>query len=102
MARTSTNGAAEEANLAALSEQMGTLREDLAELANTVRGIGKAKSAEFSARARNSGAETAEYMAAQAKVAQDRANDFVVTRPGAARGIAAGAGFLIGYLTSRR
>lgn len=102
MARVSTNGLDNDASLAALSEQMGTLRADLAELATTVSAIGKSKSAEISERAKQTSAETADYVAARAREAQVRANDFVTTRPGAALGIAAGAGFLIGYLTSRR
>jgi len=102
MARLSTNGMDNDPSLAALSEQMGTLRADLAELANTVSAIGKHKSAEISEKARQTSAETAEYVAARAKEAHVRANDFVTTQPRTALGIAAGAGFLIGYLTSRR
>lgn len=108
MAR-STNGTEAETTISDLKEQIAILRSDLGELSGTIAGLGKSKSnelkdatAQHAEAAREKGAEAAEFVSAQAKQAQTQANDFVKSQPGAALGIAAGFGFLVGYLSSRR
>ena len=100
MATTTTNGTAP--TVADLSKQIDTLRRDLTDLTGTIADLGRSKSAELSDAARQKGVETAEYLGRRARDAQDQANQFVVNQPATALGLAAGAGFLIGYLSSRR
>ncbi|MHA6263310.1 DUF883 family protein [Arenibacterium sp. CAU 1754] len=109
MARTSTNGSKADTTVADLSEQIAILRNDLSDLSGTIAGLGKTKTAELKDAAaqqadvaREKGAKAAEYVSERAHEAQAQANDFVKTQPGAALGIAAGLGFLVGYLSSRR
>ena len=92
-----------------LSEQVETLRKDLASLTQTIADLGKAKGNEAvnAARAkvsdaRDHAADAAETARLQAMEFQDKADSFIKHQPATALGIAAGIGFLIGFLGSRR
>ncbi len=96
-----------------LSEQVATLRKDVGALTELLGEFGKAQgeqltkaakqkidtiSAESKARA-SAAADTA---SAQFSQAQAQANDFVKTQPATALGIAAGFGFLVGFMSGRK
>lgn len=102
MAQTTTNGKPQDTTVADLSAQIEVLRKDLSELTGTIAGLGKTKSAELSEAARQKGAETVEFLSTRAREAQTQASSFVAQQPATALGIAAGAGFLVGFLSSRR
>ncbi|UYV38260.1 DUF883 domain-containing protein [Rhodobacteraceae bacterium D3-12] len=113
MARTSTNGSAKDATVADLSAEIETLRKDLGSLTDTIAELGKSKASALkdaaservkSARdtAQQKGAEAAEKVGAQAQYAQTQANEFIQQKPATAMGIAAGVGFLVGMLSTRR
>ncbi|MGJ8546552.1 MAG: DUF883 family protein [Sulfitobacter sp.] len=109
MARTSVNGSNAEPNLADLREQIDALRQDLHGLTGTIAEIGKAKGDKLSEAAnqqyeaaRQKGSEAADYARARARDVEHQARDFVNEQPTMALGIAAGAGFLVGMLSTRR
>lgn len=85
-----------------LSAQIETLRKDLSSLTVTITELGREKKSELTDTARRKKAEAEEYISTQARDARDQATEFVSTQPATALGIAAGIGFLIGCLTSRR
>ncbi|WP_088634175.1 YqjD family protein [Phaeobacter sp. 22II1-1F12B] len=85
-----------------LSAQIETLRKDLSSLTETITELGREKKSELTDTARRKKAEAEEYISTQARDARDQATEFVSTQPATALGIAAGIGFLIGCLTSRR
>ena len=102
MARATTETSKAETTIEDLSTQIEVLRSDLSELVGTLSALGIAKSSELSDAAREKGEETAEYLALRAREAQAQAHQFISTQPATALGLAAGAGFLVGLLTSRR
>lgn len=85
-----------------LSAQIETLRKDLSSLTETITELGREKKSELTDTARRKKAEAEAYISTQARDARDQATEFVSTQPATALGIAAGIGFLIGCLTSRR
>ncbi|WP_238370900.1 DUF883 family protein [Heliomarina baculiformis] len=85
-----------------LSAQIETLRKDLSSLTETITEIGREKKSELTNTARRKKAEAEDYISTQARDARDQATEFVSAQPATALGIAAGIGFLIGCLTSRR
>ena len=92
-----------------LSAQIDTLRADLSTLTSTIADLAAAKGeyAVSSAKAKvNSARDTVADQAETARLhaldLQDQANDFVHKQPGAALGIAAGMGFLVGFMSSRK
>ncbi|NIY78386.1 MAG: DUF883 domain-containing protein [Rhodobacteraceae bacterium] len=108
MARAQTNGTVEETS-ADLSAQIATLKADVAELTNTLADYGRAQKAQLGATAEDSfeaakqkGVETADYARQQARDAYAGAEKTVRENPAASVGIAAGVGFLVGLLASRR
>ena len=104
MARATSNGTTttDETTIADLSKQIDVLRTDLSDLVGTLSALGISKSSELTDAAREKGEETAEYLALRAREAQAQAQQFITTQPATALGLAAGAGFLVGLLTSRR
>ncbi len=97
------------ASSADLSAQVETLRKDLADLTNIIADLGKAKGEDAISAAKSSAnaardkvVDHAETARLQAMELQDQANSFVKNQPAAALGIAAGIGFLIGMLGSRK
>ncbi|MGC1495677.1 MAG: DUF883 domain-containing protein [Sulfitobacter sp.] len=92
-----------------VTEQMAILRDDIRSLSETIAELAQAKGGEMSQAAKdqihaardtaNAGVDAAKVQAAQL---QGQANDFVRDQPAAALGIAAGLGFLVGMLSTRK
>lgn len=101
MARAADNGISKETTIEDLGAQIETLRTDLASLTATMSDLGKVKSAQLKEAVRHKGVETADYVETQLKDARARADLFVSERPSTALGIAAGLGFLVGYLARK-
>lgn len=104
-----TNGKADGPTADDLAKQIEALQDDLGALTQTIADMGKAKGqAAVSATkakladARDNVADHAETARAQAAELHGQANDFVKNQPAAALGIAAGLGFLIGMMTTRK
>ena len=90
-------------------EQMAILRDDLNSITVTLGELAQAKGADLTHaaqgrinEAKQKATEGVETARAQAAHLNDQANDFVRTQPAAALGIAAGLGFLIGMLSTRK
>ena len=97
-----TNGKTNDVSVDDLSKQISTLRKDMLALTSSVADYGRAKKDELTTGAMVKGSEAIDEVTARAREAQAQANQFVTTQPGLALGLAAGAGFLVGLLTSRR
>ncbi len=109
MARASTNGSTKDVSVQDLTDQIETLRKDLSDLTSTMADMGKAKKAQLAdaaaqqvETARQKGIETADMLGGHARDVQGQANDFVKSQPATALGIAAGVGFLVGLMSTRR
>lgn len=96
-------------NAADVSEQVEILRHDLAALTQTIADLTKAKGDEAVTTAkaklsdaRDQAADVADTARLQAMEFQDKADSFVKNQPATALGIAAGLGFLVGFLGSRK
>lgn len=92
-----------------VNQQMAVLREDIANLTAAVADYGKAQglhlksaAAQKAADVAQSSAEKAAAMKHQAEVAYSDAENAVRANPAAAVGIAAGIGFLVGMIATRR
>lgn len=92
-----------------VSKQMAVLRDDIAALTATVAEYGKAQGDIMKAAATTkaqevaeSGAAAADALKVKATKSYSDAEDAVRANPGAAIGIAAGVGFLIGMISARR
>ncbi len=92
-----------------VSAQMAVLRDDIANLTATVAEYGKAQgmvlrsaAAEKAAGLAESGAAATHAIRAKAEKTYSDTEDAVRANPAAAIGIAAGVGFVIGLLTTRR
>jgi ElaB/YqjD/DUF883 family membrane-anchored ribosome-binding protein len=88
---------------------MEILRADLSTLAATVAELAQSKGADLSQAAKDQIAAARETAANQADVAKekalhlhDQAHDFARNQPATALGIAAGLGFLIGMMMTRK
>ena len=109
MARPAELTSLKDATTEELAGQIEAIRADIASLTQTIAAIGKAKGAELSDAAREraaaaiaKGGEQAELLRQQALRLNDEAQDFVAQRPATSLGIAAGLGFVVGMLMSRR
>jgi ElaB/YqjD/DUF883 family membrane-anchored ribosome-binding protein len=110
MARsTTTNSGTPETSIADLTAQIETLRKDLGILTDTITDYGKDKSNELQAmaaerakHAREKGREASDIVSARASDARHQAERYVTSKPVAALGIAAGIGFLVGLMSTRR
>ena len=92
-----------------VNQQMAVLRDDIANLTAAVADYGKAQglhlksaAAQKAADVAHSGAETAAAVKHKAEVAYSDAETAVRANPAAAVGIAAGLGFLVGMMATRR
>lgn len=92
-----------------VNQQMSVLREDIANLASAVADYGKAQgqhlksaASEKAAHAAQAGSATAAAVKEKAEVAYSDAEDAIRANPTAAIGIAAGLGFLVGMIATRR
>ena len=91
-----------------VSEQIATLRGDIAALTQTIADLTKAKGDEAINTAksklsdvRDQAAEASETPRLMAMELQDKTDAFIKKQPAAALGIAAGVGFLVGFIGSR-
>ncbi|WP_099824317.1 glycine zipper domain-containing protein [Oceaniglobus indicus] len=92
-----------------LAKQVDQLKTDIATLTQSIGDLGRAKGEEVSRsvreQARAARAAGQDHLAAVQLQAEDKyrdAENYVRTNPAAAIGIAAGFGFLVGFLGSRR
>ncbi|PTX57070.1 ElaB/YqjD/DUF883 family membrane-anchored ribosome-binding protein [Litoreibacter ponti] len=92
-----------------VAAQLDTLRKDVSDLTSLIADLGKAKGGEISDAAKAkvdelhaSARERAAAASDQAAALQGQANDFIKNQPAAALGIAAGLGFLVGLMSSRK
>ncbi|WP_458792839.1 DUF883 family protein [Yoonia sp. MH D7] len=92
-----------------VSAQMAVLREDIANLTAAVGNYGKVQATQLKAVASQkasdvaqSGVETAAAVRRNAEIAYSDAESAVRANPAAAVGIAAGLGFLVGMIATRR
>ncbi|SLN58022.1 DUF883 family protein [Pseudooctadecabacter jejudonensis] len=103
-----TNGKTQTYDAADLSAQIEAIKADLAGLTEVLAGLGQSKvaqaqehaSATFES-ARAAGAEHADKARDQAERLGNEARDFIHRQPATALGVAAGVGFLIGFLGRR-
>ncbi|WP_333685335.1 DUF883 family protein [Pontibaca methylaminivorans] len=92
-----------------LAKQLEELRSDMNKLTKTMGDLGRASGARLGDAAREN-LDRAEQLAhsgmeaarARAQQLEHQASDFVAQQPAMALGIAAGLGFLVGLMTSRR
>lgn len=92
-----------------LAKQVDVLRKDLGALTEIITDLGKSKGddAVAAAKAKVDGVkekatDTADIARLQAMELQGQANDFIKNQPATALGIAAGIGFLVGFMGSRK
>ena len=85
-----------------LSDQIAILKSDIASLTGTLSEYGKAKTTQAAQTAKDAAADAVTEARVKALDAQAQAEDFIRTQPATALGIAAGVGFLVGMITSRR
>ncbi len=109
MAQTKTNGTTAKAELNQLSDQIETLKSDIAAITKTLADLGKTTKDAAVTGAKAKATELRDTGEQQMRAAQARAEDYghqaaeaVRNQPAAAVGIAAGLGFLIGFLTARK
>ncbi len=91
-----------DATIEDLSTQIAILKDDIAALTSTVSDYGKSKSRQVAGQARTTAHDLANSGRDKALEAQDTAEEFIRTQPATAVGIAAGVGFLVGLIASRR
>ena len=102
-------GIGSNATPADVADQMEILRADISALTSTVSELAQLKGAELSQAAKDQIAAAKKTAATQVDAAkdqalqlQDQANEFARNQPVAALGIAAGLGFLIGMMMTRK
>lgn len=113
MARAQVNGKTAEISVADLTQQIDTLRAEIAGLAQSMVENSKDRVETAKDTATHVAEDAVAYAQLHAEdlhnrgvkaaeVAQEKTTNFIKDQPATALGLAAGAGFLIGYLTSRR
>ncbi|GFE66110.1 DUF883 family protein [Litoreibacter roseus] len=110
MARAQTgNGKMAEPTTEDLAAQIELLKTDISNLTSTLGEYGKAKADTLADAARGKvddaaqkGKEHADALKAHADDLQKQTHAFVLNQPTTALGIAAGVGFLLGFMSSRR
>lgn len=85
-----------------LSAQIETLKNDLSTLTSTLSDYGVGKAEEVKQTAQQKAQEFKSAGRDKAIEAQLHTEEFVKTQPATALGLAAGLGFLVGMITSRR
>ncbi len=95
---TAKNGKDHSVSQQDLSDQIATIKAEIAGLTSLLAEAGLERKEQVKATAQ----EQAELAADQARKLGNDAQAFVTARPGAALGIAAGLGFLVGFLGSRK
>lgn len=109
MASNIKSAASGSANPADLADQMETLRADISALTSTIADLAQAKGADLSHAAKQQVAAARETVVSQAETAkekasdlQDQAHEFARNQPAIALGVAAGLGFLVGLIMTRK
>lgn len=109
MARTTTSNDNSDPSVSDLAKQIETLQKDLGDLTGLMKDMGKAQAvrlgeqAEEKAKALRARGEDAAHAArGHVEDMHAQANAYVREQPATALGIAAGFGFLVGFLMSRR
>ncbi|MEJ6403695.1 DUF883 family protein [Yoonia sp. 2307UL14-13] len=109
MATKATNGKVSNPSPGDLTDQIAVIRDDITALTQMMADMGKDKAGEAADAVRSQAADAQQRLSEHADTArqhaadmQGHANDFVRNQPATALGIAAGLGFLFGYLGSRR
>ncbi len=85
-----------------LSAQIAILKDDIAALTGSFSEFGKSTTRDAANQAKAAAHDYADLTKEKAIEAQKSAEDFVRTQPATALGIAAGVGFLIGLIATRR
>lgn len=85
-----------------LTQQISVLKSDIADLAGQLKSFGHSKTSDAADTAKSAARTAARNGAEKVHQTQKQATEFVQNQPGTALGIAAGIGFLVGFLTSRR
>ncbi|MEJ6396708.1 DUF883 family protein [Yoonia sp. 208BN28-4] len=103
------NGKTNAPNSDDLAEQIKILRDDLGSLTQTIADMGRAtgENAVNAAKSkvndvRDAAMDRAETAQLHAMEVKNQADDFIRTQPATALGVAAGLGFLVGFMSSRR
>lgn len=110
MARaTTSNGTTKDPSVSDLAKQIETIQKDLGDLTGLMKEMGKAQAAKLSDEAeakakelQGKGEDAAKMAREQLDSLQTQANDYIKTQPATAIGIAAGLGFLVGLVMTRR
>jgi ElaB/YqjD/DUF883 family membrane-anchored ribosome-binding protein len=110
MARATTSSSShDEPSVSDLAKQIETLQKDLGDLTSLMKDMGEAQAARLSEQAeakvkelRDKGKHAAHAARDQAEDMHAQANAYIREQPATALGIAAGLGFLVGLLISRR
>ncbi len=109
MATSSSSGSRKAPTVEDLEKKIDVLQQDIGELTGLMAEMGKAQAAKLSDEAeaqarkfREKGEQAAAEAKAQVEHLQSNANDFIRTQPATAIGMAAGLGFLVGMLMTRR
>ena len=85
-----------------IADQLATLRSDVSELTSLIGEISKTKTAEVADAVKTKATAATAAAKDQAATANKQAHEFVQNQPAAALGIAAGIGFLVGFMGSRK
>ena len=110
MASTSNaNGSKVDIPMEELSAQLTAVKNDIAKLTHALGDVGKATADDVKATAaakletaQAKGAQGVAQVRNQAEDLHNQANEFVAKQPATALAIAAGAGFLLGFMSSRK
>lgn len=109
MSRTPTLASSKDTTVDELAADIQALRNDLSSLTGTISDMAREKGSEVSSiasrkadEAQLKAAEAAEFVSARTRDVQDQAENFVKQQPATALGIAAGVGFLVGMMSTRR
>ncbi|MGX0877064.1 ElaB/YqjD/DUF883 family membrane-anchored ribosome-binding protein [Roseovarius sp. MBR-154] len=109
MAQSRTTDASPQKDIEHLSEQIATLKQDIADISQTLSGLGRSSRDAAADQARQSAADLRDAGERYLHNAQYRAEemgqqaaDQVRNQPAAAVGLAVGLGFLVGFMTGRK
>ncbi len=104
-----TKNSASTATTQDLELQLTALKKDISELTSIVGRMGQSKVTQLKSAAaaqvsdvKEKGVESKDAIVAQAEELGTKANDFVVKQPATALAIAAGVGFLMGFMSSKK
>ncbi|WP_306151772.1 YqjD family protein [Roseovarius sp. MMSF_3281] len=109
MAQAKTSNASPKEDIDQLGEQVAALKQDIAEISQTLSGLGKSSSQaagdhvrQQAAHMRDAGQEHLYSAQHKAEELGQQAADTVRNQPAAAVGLAVGLGFLLGFMTGRK